>query len=331
MAAKFIEPLTGEWSPQLIALYSLIAAFIFSTFAKDDFGGARGLLGLLACELLVGLTAAASLERDAEDMFSYIFSGLAACCMLHFASVVASPFLSPVLFGRLDVLERVNWHGRIVGTAFALFSLSMVIAERLDPSPELVADQFFGTSASSRMLVGVTHGFFVWDAAFSWCMAPQELPIRLHALSGVVVGTVCLQPFCHRMIATILLWEASTPLLNLRGHLHACGMEKSAAYTAVSAAFAIVFLGVRWGFGLLDSARYIRDLVKLLFHSMRADGLGGEPRLRYCSVAITLPGIVLMNSMNLMWGFKVLKGLLRAVKLLPPPKKTMKKPSKAQE
>ena len=264
--------------------------------------------GLVACSLLSTFAAWLSVSGDPTETLTFIVSGLAATCSIHLGSALLSPLLSPMLYDAFDDEGRRNWHGRVVGTCFAFFSLSFAIAERLDPSPELEADHFFGTSVRSRLLIGVTHGFFTWDAAFSFCMTTQESAIRGHALSGFIVGITNLQPFCHRQILAIILWEASTPLLNLRTHLKECKLTSGSLFMVSNVLFALTFLGVRWGVGLRDSLLFVLEEIALL----RA----GDPRLRYWALAITLIGICMMNFFNLLWGTMVVKGVLKTLGLL---------------
>jgi len=274
----------------------------------SDFGGASGLAGLIGCSLLSTLATWGSVSGDPTETLTFVVIGLAATCSIHLGSALLSPVVSPMLYGAFDAEGRRNWHGRVVGTCFAFFSLSLAIAERLDPSPELEADHFFGSSARSRLLLGVTHGFFTWDAAFSFCMTKQEAAVRGHALSGIVVGVANLQPFCQRQIAAILVWEASTPLLNLRTHLKECGLTSGSLFMVVNVLFAVTFLGVRWGIGLRDSLLFIPEAWALF----RA----GDPRLRYCALVLAFVGNLMMNSFNLLWGTLVLKGVLKTVGLL---------------
>ena len=91
--------------------------------------------------------------------------------------------------------------------------------------------------------------------------------------------------------------------LNLRAQLIACGRAHGPLYAAVSVAFAAAFLGVRLGLGLPRSVRWWGDMLGLL----AAGDERASPALIYYALACN----VVLNSLNLFWGYKIASGIVR--------------------
>ena len=117
----------------------------------------------------------------------------APLCALSFLSFVGlaalSAALSPLLFGAaygaLGRAERLDWHGRAVGAAFAVAVLTVALPEHLEPGPALVADPLFGSTPGSHLAVTTAVGYFAWDVLF--CLA-QHATIQVLGHQGARGG-----------------------------------------------------------------------------------------------------------------------------------------------
>jgi hypothetical protein len=85
----------------------------------------------------------------------------------------------------------------------------------------------------------------------------------------------------------------------------ACGRGSGALYTAVSVAFAAAFLGVRLGMGLPHSVWWWWDMYGFL-----ADP-SPDPRLNKWLLYYALGCNVILNSLNLLWGYKIASGIVK--------------------
>ena len=92
-----------------------------------------------------------------------------------------------------------------------------------------------------------------------------------------------------------------------RAQLIACGKAEGRLYAAVSVLFAASFLGVRLGLGLPGSVRWWGDMLALLAAEPR------DPRTNPALVYYALTCNVVLNSLNLLWGYKIVVGLVKLV------------------
>ena len=95
--------------------------------------------------------------------------------------------------------------------------------------------------------------------------------------------------------------------LNLRAQLIACGKAEGTLYAVVSLLFAASFLGVRLGLGLPGSVRWWGDMLALLSAEPR------DPRTRPGLVYYALACNVVLNSLNILWGYKIVVGLVKLI------------------
>ena len=93
-------------------------------------------------------------------------SSAAAAFTLHAASSVGSPRLLPSLYEPLSPSQRHDWHGRLVGSVYAIVICSLALPEYLRPGDGLAFDPTFGSSARAHLALSIAAGFFVWDLFF---------------------------------------------------------------------------------------------------------------------------------------------------------------------
>ena len=242
-------------------------------------------------------------KTDSGELAVFCF---AVFCVVHGASALLSRAIFPQHFGALTEQERVDWHGRVTGSCFALLASVLGAVEYFSPSEGLSTseDRFFSASIRSHFLMSFAAGFFAWDALY--CAIGRQGPMFVaHACAGLFAYANTLGPFMQHQGCFFLLWEISTPFLNLRSQLLACKRTDSTLFRAVSVAFALSFLGVRWLIGMPGSAIWYVESYQLI----RA----GHPLLRPRMLCTALALNLMLNVFNVMWGLKVAKGLVRAL------------------
>ena len=224
---------------------------------------------------------------------------------LHAFSIVTSGRLAPRIYNPLTRPEQLDWHGRVVGSIFAACVSLFALPELLSPGGSLAADPDFGTSDRARLVMSAATGFFIWDVVFCVC-AQQGAPYVLHAAIALFVYSHALQPFQQRWACFFICWEMSTPLLNLRTQLLACRMSHTKTFAVANVTFAVAFLLVRWVFGIPLSIAWWMDCLRVLREA--------DPRLKPYVVYVTVTGNMLLNCLNLIWGAKIVGGVLKLLR-----------------
>jgi len=153
--------------------------------------------------------------------------------------------------------------------------------------------KLYGYSPRSQFAFGVSSGFFLWDL-FTVVTDPEhfDLGFLVHAVVCLTVYVLGQYPVFHYYGPAFLLFELSTPLLNLRKALLALGQKGSPLFVRTERAFGVVFLVARILFGFPISYSFLRDVVLLL----NSDRAHNRRALQYYFVAD-----VLMCGLNAYW------------------------------
>ena len=125
--------------------------------------------------------------------------------------------------------------------------------------------RLYGYSSRAQAMFGVSSGFFLWDlftllsdrSQFDW-------GFLLHGIVCFSVYILGQFPVFHYYGSGFLLFELSTPFLNLRKALLAMGEKGSPLFAKTEQAFGLAFFVVRLVFGVPMSLFFLRDVVNLL-------------------------------------------------------------------
>lgn len=230
--------------------------------------------------------------------------------LVHVASALLSSSIFPQNYGALTSKERQEWHGRVVGTTFAFAVMVFAAPEYFSPGPALAANHCLGRTPRSQMVSWMGVGFFSWDAIFCNIISPQQVAVRMHSVIGLLLMVFTLQPFMHYGLCFIVLWEASTPFLNLRMQLITCGKADTAAFHIANVTFAVLFIGVRWGFGLPGSYRWYVEAIDQYHTGQCGDT---DSWLLTVTFGYYMVAPAMMNLLNILWGIKILQGVKKVI------------------
>ena len=126
-------------------------------------------------------------------------SSAAAAFTLHAASSVGSPRLLPSLYEPLSPSQRHDWHGRLVGSVYAIVICSLALPEYLRPGEGLAFDPTYGSSARAHLALSIAAGFFVWDLFFC---AASSMGAAFVAHAGVFLSRTHSSHMSHPIFPT---------------------------------------------------------------------------------------------------------------------------------
>mmetsp|Transcript_20562 Transcript_20562/g.50705 ORF Transcript_20562/g.50705 Transcript_20562/m.50705 type:complete len:140 (-) Transcript_20562:33-452(-) len=113
----------------------------------------------------------------------------------------------------------------------------------------------------------------------------------------------------HYYGAVFILFELSTPFLNLRNLLRLIGRDRSLLFRLSEASFTVTFFAVRVVFGLRMSAQVWSELLPAALGDVAVVGQG---------VALgVLAGNIVANGLNLFWAGTVVKMLAKRLTTAP--------------
>jgi hypothetical protein len=124
-----------------------------------------------------------------------------------------------------------------------------------------------GYSPRSNFTFAVSAGFFLWDLLVIITDPTQfDIPFLIHAIVCFLSYLFGLFPFLHFYGAAFLLFEISTPALNLRKAMLALGLKNHEQFKSIEKAFFVMFVTARLGFGLPMSYYIWKDLIVFFSH-----------------------------------------------------------------
>jgi TLC domain len=183
---------------------------------------------------------------------------------------VVSPALSPRLFprtyARLSERDRVDWHAHVVSMAQCLLINSLALAIAFG-DPDWAAagrdwrSRLWAYSPAVGRLQGFVAGYFVWDAAASAAhLDVLGVGSLVHAVSALGITLLGFRPFANYYGVPFILYEVSTPFLNMHWFLERAGRSGGTLALANGVALVVSFAACRLVWGGYMSMRIYADL-----------------------------------------------------------------------
>jgi len=120
----------------------------------------------------------------------------------------------------------------------------------------LEGDKIFGATDLSMLVEGLSCGYFLYDVPVVLWSRPVDLKFLLHAIVCGGAYWLSQEPYFQYFTVRFLLYELSTPLLNLRTMLVVYSFGEKWV-RLVSGLFGIVFVGCRIVYGLYLSCYFL--------------------------------------------------------------------------
>ncbi|KAH9019140.1 DUF887-domain-containing protein [Lactarius pseudohatsudake] len=224
-----------------------------------------------------------------------------------FAAVhhLAAPEFVRFLLGKkawdaLGTRERVGWQSRVTSLVHAL--LILPLTARCLHIPALAADRAFGWDPRVGMLFAVTSGYFLWDSVV--CLVHFEgFGFMLHGFGCLLVYLNAFRPSFAYYGPRFLLWELSTPFLNIHWMLDKTGQTGSPLQFVNGLILISTFAGARLVYGPImghhipPSLYHHPSVVSVLPDAHRGSATASRaPSLRGYAC-----GGVLLNGLNVFW------------------------------
>ncbi|KAF8489787.1 DUF887-domain-containing protein [Russula emetica] len=190
--------------------------------------------------------------------------------------------------------DRVGWQSHVASLVHALLILPM--AARYLHLPALAADRAFGWDPRVGTLFAVTSGYFLWDAIV--CLVHYEgMGFVIHGWACLVIYLNVFRPFLAYYGPRFILWELSTPFLNIHWMLDKTGQTGSPLQLVNGLILLCTFACARIGYGFIISYQFLQTLLEV------HDGLSSAIFASYICGNITL------NGLNVFWFSKMIAAL----------------------
>ncbi|WVQ83345.1 hypothetical protein IAT38_005484 [Cryptococcus sp. DSM 104549] len=199
-------------------------------------------------------------------------------------------------YEEFDRKTRIGWASHVVSTVHALTIIPLAIQSA--KSEILKADPLFGYDPWVGEVVAFTAGYFVWDTIDSYLHSTPGFV--LHGAACLMVFLFSFRPFLAGFGAPFVLWELSTPFLNVHWFMDKAGWAERYPKFALgnSLMFMLVFFLVRIVYGAVYSVGFLqvmwdeRERIPVFLHVI------------YCTGDIALMGL------NCLWFSKMVRKMV---------------------
>lgn len=243
---------------------------------------------------LVSLTRPLASYLSLSTLPLHIHEVLFGWASYHLLFTTISPFLSsrlvPGIYNKLNARQKVNWNVRVVSLIQASFINAAALYVIFNDAQRNEMDwrgRIWGYSGATGMVQGFAAGYFLWDVSVSILyLRILGLGSLAHAISPLVVtclGFVSIQliqcflfegslidlaelkrPFANYYGLNFVLYELSTPSLNLHWFFDKLGMTGSRIQLCNGIALLVTFFACRIVWGNYQSLRIFWDILTAL-------------------------------------------------------------------
>ncbi|KAI0172353.1 DUF887-domain-containing protein [Hypoxylon sp. FL1284] len=186
----------------------------------------------------------------------------------HFIGSVVSPALSPRLFpaqyAALSRSRKMNWDVHVVSlvqstiiNALALWVM-FVDDERKNMDWQ---ERIWGYTGAAAMIQACAAGYFLYDLIITASnLSVFGLGMLAHAISALLVYSFGFRPFVNYYSTNFILWELSSPFLNIHWFFDKLNMTGSRAQLYNGLMLIFTFFSCRLVWGTYQSVLVARDI-----------------------------------------------------------------------
>ncbi|KAL8328669.1 hypothetical protein RB597_004437 [Gaeumannomyces tritici] len=266
----------------------------------------------------------------------HIHEVVAGVLLYTFVQLVVSPWISMKLWPKYYPLhdrgKRVSWDAHVVSMVQSCLINVLAVwvmfadEERWNMDRE---QRVWGYTGAHGMIQGLAAGYFVWDLIVTVIhLDVFGLGLLAHASSALAVYSFGFRPVLNYYATTFILYELSTPFLNIHWFLDKLEMTGTRAQLYNGICLITVFFSCRLVWGNYQSAMVYKDMwhaVKsgpAILASQTANSAsvayGGDDIMRFAQDAGPIPmwltGVYLasnmtLNMLNVHWFFKMIKAV----------------------
>ncbi|KAJ3060751.1 hypothetical protein HDU98_003330 [Podochytrium sp. JEL0797] len=203
---------------------------------------------------------------------------------------------------KVALASAITWHcvftsGRIRCSSFLNAILVCILAVPNLMDPRLYNDKLWGYTKEAGDMNAIVLGYFLWDVYVSLIMG--DVGFIVHGVACFIVFFLCFRPFLMYFGAVFIMYEASTPFLNIHWACDKLGYTGGMLQLVNGLCLLASFFSARILFGLYSSVSFYYEMYtqfdKIPIHLV---------------ISYSVLNFVL-NGLNLFWFFKLVDGVRR--------------------
>ncbi|KAK8146963.1 hypothetical protein G3M48_002350 [Beauveria asiatica] len=207
-----------------------------------------------------------------------LFAALLYSSIFYLLSPIMSRIIAPKHYPQLSRNKQLNWDAHVVSMVQSVFINGLALwimwvdEERSSMDRE---GRIWGYSGAPALLQSMAVGYFVWDF-FVTAMNLDVFGIGTlaHAISALSVFSLGFKPFVNYYACNFILFELSTPFLNIHWFLDKVNMTGSSLQLYNGFALLFTFFACRLVYGPYQTYRVFSDIYVLNGKNPSSPGQG---------------------------------------------------------
>lgn len=229
--------------------------------------------------------------------------------------------LAPEHYSKLPRKRRLNWDAHVVSMFQSTLINGMAIWVMFTDK-ELgqmnAQERVWGYTGATAFIQAFAAGYFLWDLVVtSLNLDVFGLGTLAHAIAALLVYCLGFRPFVNYYACVFILWELSTPFLNVHWFMDKLGKTGTPAQLYNGIALLFTFFSCRLVYGTYSSFRVFHDIWSAINVNPSAESLESLT-MTFATKESTVPlwlGVaylaanMTLNSLNFYWFFMMIKAV----------------------
>nr|CAG8472994.1 2534_t:CDS:2 [Entrophospora candida] len=221
-----------------------------------------------------------------------------ACSITLAISRILSSFFFPKIYNSLQGVKRVNWDIHFVSMVHCCLVVYLSVPLLFDK--ELEKDKVFGYNIYAGNVYAFSCGYFLWDALISlYYVKDFGIGFVLHGACCFGVYLFAFRPFLNYYGPVFLMFEVSTPFLNIHWFMDKLGKTGSLIQLINGICLLLSFFFFRIVFGIYMSYHALQSVLPV------------ASKIPTSICLIYGVSNIILNLLNIFWFKKMIDALLK--------------------
>ncbi|GBG30464.1 Transmembrane protein 56 [Hondaea fermentalgiana] len=141
--------------------------------------------------------------------------------------------------------EKVHWNAMVLSFVHSVTVSCLCSSLVLFPDESIEIDRAYGRSERAMLAFSISCGFFLYDTKNCFKSTGPQWPYIFHHVACFFCYNFVQYPFLQYYAVRFLLFELSTPFMNIRSLMLLLGRKGTPLFQAIERSFALSFLIVR--------------------------------------------------------------------------------------
>ncbi|KAM0563799.1 hypothetical protein ACHAPJ_000005 [Fusarium lateritium] len=232
-----------------------------------------------------------------------------------------SNLLAPEHYSKLSRKRRLNWDAHVVSMVQSCLINGLAIWVMFADTELSNMDweeRIWGYTGGAGFIQALAAGYFLWDLVVtSLNLDVFGLGTLAHAVAALLVYSLGFRPFLNHYACVFILWELSTPFLNVHWFMDKLNMTGSRAQLYNGIMLLFTFFSCRLVYGTYSSYRVYSDVWAAINANPDMKTLMA-PTMTFAHPDSTVPmwigaaylaSNVTLNSLNFYWFFMMIRAV----------------------